>query len=75
MPVLDLNPWMCPERSDVCPAVIDGTLLYRQGTHITASYARTLTPMIYRYLARLGLTKRTPQDITLDDVPTGSDAT
>lgn len=75
VPVLDLNPWMCPERSDVCPAVIDGTLLYRQGTHITASYARTLTPMIYRYLARLGLTKRTPQDITLDDVPTGSDAT
>lgn len=65
---VDLNEWICPP-GDICPPVISDTLVYRQGSHVTASYIRTLTPMLYRSLADRGLTQARVQDITVDDIP------
>ena len=67
-PFVDLNAWICPPGS-TCPAVIADTLVYRQGSHVTASYVRSLTPMLYRDLARLGVTTRPIDEITVDDIP------
>ena len=67
-PVIDPNPWICPEE-DTCPVAIGGQLVYRQGSHITDTYARSLTPFLYRGLAELGLTAASARDIALDDVP------
>lgn len=66
--MVDLNTWICPP-GDTCPPVIADTLVYRQGSHVTASYIRTLTPMLYRELADLGLTERDVEDISVDDIP------
>src|SRR5690606_10694190 len=38
--LLDLNPWVCP--AEQCPPVIGGVLVFRQGSHITDTYARSL---------------------------------
>jgi hypothetical protein len=44
-------------------------LVLRQGSHLTDTYVRTLTPMLHRELSRLGVA-RTPVDrIGIDDVP------
>ena len=67
-PFIDLNEWICPPGRE-CPPVIGDTLIYRQGTHVTATYMRTLTPMFYRGLAEQGLTRATTSEITADDVP------
>ncbi|MGB3827682.1 MAG: SGNH hydrolase domain-containing protein, partial [Ornithinimicrobium sp.] len=40
--IIDLTDRICVEER--CPAVIGGVLVYRQGSHITATYARTLAP-------------------------------
>ena len=37
---IDTTPWFC--SATVCPAVIDGTLVYRDNNHITAAYSRFL---------------------------------
>jgi peptidoglycan/LPS O-acetylase OafA/YrhL len=42
--VVDVGDWICP--GTVCPAVIGNVLVYRQGSHLTATYVRTLTPRI-----------------------------
>ena len=42
--VIDLTSWICP--TDRCPAVIGGVLIYRDGNHLTATYARSLAPMV-----------------------------
>ncbi|MCH1868365.1 acyltransferase family protein [Nocardioides sp. CFH 31398] len=58
LPVADVNEWICPPgvgaRGGECPAVVAGTLVYRQGSHLTGTYVRSLTPMLHRELARLG---------------------
>jgi hypothetical protein len=41
---VDLTSWLCPTPE--CPAVIGNVLVYRQGSHITASYIETLTPVV-----------------------------
>jgi peptidoglycan/LPS O-acetylase OafA/YrhL len=41
---LDLTDFFCD--SEICPAVIGNILVYRDDDHITATYARTLAPMI-----------------------------
>jgi hypothetical protein len=42
--VADLSDWLCtPSR---CPAVIGGVLVYLDASHLTATYARTLAPML-----------------------------
>ncbi|GAA4685962.1 Peptidoglycan/LPS O-acetylase OafA/YrhL, contains acyltransferase and SGNH-hydrolase domains [Promicromonospora umidemergens] len=42
--VVDMNDLVCNE--DVCPAVIGGVLVYRQGSHLTDSYVRSMTPVL-----------------------------
>lgn len=39
--LVDLNPWICPQEQ--CWPVIGGVLVYRQGSHITATYAASLS--------------------------------
>ena len=67
-PFVDLNEWICPPGKE-CAPVIGDTLVYRQGSHVTASYIRTLTPMLYRALAAEDLTSKDSSEITVDDVP------
>lgn len=45
---VDMNPWLCP--TEMCPPVIGNVLVWRQGSHITATYAKTLTPILRRSL-------------------------
>lgn len=49
--VIDPTGWFCSAR--VCPVIVDNTLLYRDGTHITQSYSRILAPVIGRALVGL----------------------
>ncbi|ROR43934.1 acyltransferase family protein [Kitasatospora cineracea] len=42
--VIDLNPMICPGGR--CPAVIGSALVYRDGSHITATYVKTLVPAL-----------------------------
>ena len=47
---VDLADWICP--GDMCPPVIGDVLVYRQGSHLTATYVRSLTPRLDAALAR-----------------------
>lgn len=42
--LFDYTPWFCP--GDECPAVIGNVMVYRQGSHLTATYVRTLLPVV-----------------------------
>ncbi|WP_127479199.1 acyltransferase family protein [Nocardioides pantholopis] len=46
----DLNDLIC--RSETCAAVVGGALVYSDGSHLTATYARTLAPHLERSLLR-----------------------
>jgi peptidoglycan/LPS O-acetylase OafA/YrhL len=48
---VDLNPWICP--AEQCWPVIGGVLVYRQGSHITATYAASLAPEFARQVVPL----------------------
>ena len=67
-PTIDLNRWICPDL-DRCPVAIGGILTWRQGSHLTDTYVRALTPFLYRELSALGLTERPVAEIAVDDVP------
>lgn len=49
-----INPtsWLCMRT---CPAVIDGTVVYRDASHLTVAQARALSPQLDRALVRLGV--------------------
>ncbi|MBF9133131.1 acyltransferase [Plantactinospora sp. S1510] len=49
--LLDLNGAICPARE--CAPVIGGVLVYRDSQHLTATYARTLTPRLRGALDRI----------------------
>ncbi|SNC65337.1 Peptidoglycan/LPS O-acetylase OafA/YrhL, contains acyltransferase and SGNH-hydrolase domains [Kytococcus aerolatus] len=51
---VDVNDYLCPPGDD-CPAAIGGMTIYRQGSHVTASYVRSLTPMLHRALIQHGV--------------------
>jgi peptidoglycan/LPS O-acetylase OafA/YrhL len=51
--LIDINPEICPEN--LCRAVIGNALVYRDKSHLTATFARTLAPGIERALKRAGL--------------------
>jgi hypothetical protein len=51
--VLDLNRVMCPE-AHCSPVTDDGLLIFRQGTHVTATYAATMAPVVAELLGRSG---------------------
>ncbi|MCL1897217.1 MAG: acyltransferase [Micrococcales bacterium] len=46
----DLNDWICSPT--LCPAVIDGLLVYRGTTHLTATFAASLAPVLELELAK-----------------------
>jgi hypothetical protein len=48
---IDLSYAICPTRR--CAPVIGGVLVYRDGNHLTATYAGTLAPRLDRLLPRL----------------------
>jgi peptidoglycan/LPS O-acetylase OafA/YrhL len=54
--VIDLTPSICP--NDPCAPVIGGVLVYRQGSHLTDTYVRTLVPQLQAALEPL-VKKRT----------------
>ncbi|MGL5859016.1 MAG: acyltransferase family protein [Angustibacter sp.] len=54
--LVDLNDYICPR--DRCAPVIGNVLVYRQGSHITASYIRTLAPVLGEQL--IPLVRRAP---------------
>ncbi|MEH3034763.1 MAG: acyltransferase family protein [Aeromicrobium erythreum] len=49
---IDLTPFYC--RDDECPAVIGGVNVYRDNSHLTITYTRTLAPYLLRELRRSG---------------------
>jgi len=51
--LIDLDDEICP--SDVCRAVIGNALVYRDKSHLTATFARTLEPMIESAFREAGL--------------------
>lgn len=51
--LLDLTDAICPPQLSKCPAVIGHVLLYRDETHLSATYVRTLEPFIARALRAL----------------------
>ena len=51
--LIDLTAEICP--SDVCRAVIGNALVYRDKSHLTATFARTLAPWIGEDLRETGL--------------------
>ncbi|MFI5912764.1 SGNH hydrolase domain-containing protein [Dactylosporangium sp. NPDC051541] len=44
VPVIDPAAWFC--TAAVCPAVVGNTLVYRDGSHVTSTYIRLLTPLL-----------------------------
>jgi peptidoglycan/LPS O-acetylase OafA/YrhL len=46
--LIDPTPVVCPEKT--CPAVIGDVLLYRNGAHLTPTYARSLAPWLGKQL-------------------------
>lgn len=51
--VIDLTDYICPR--EMCAPVIGDVLVFRQGAHITNSYAKSLAPIIAEKLDKLGL--------------------
>lgn len=41
---IDMNRWICPAES--CVPVIGNVLIWRDGQHLTATYAKTLAPLL-----------------------------
>ena len=51
--LIDLNDEICP--NDLCRAVIGDALVYRDKSHLSATFSRTLAPAIERRLDAAGL--------------------
>jgi hypothetical protein len=51
--VVDLTRQMCTAR--LCPAVIGGVLVRKDGTHLTRLFSTTLGPFVLRALRRAGV--------------------
>ncbi|GAA1372591.1 acyltransferase family protein [Luteococcus sanguinis] len=45
---INMDPWIC--RTETCQPVVGGILTYRQGSHITATYAKALSPVLEKAL-------------------------
>ncbi|MEN9620526.1 MAG: hypothetical protein RL499_719 [Actinomycetota bacterium] len=51
--VIDLSRYFCNE--EVCPVVIGGVVVYRDGNHVTDAYMQTLAPAFARELESAGV--------------------
>ncbi|MDJ1114495.1 acyltransferase family protein [Microbacterium dauci] len=47
--LVDLNGVICP-AADACPPIVGNVLIYRSGSHITATYVESLTPRLQAIL-------------------------
>jgi peptidoglycan/LPS O-acetylase OafA/YrhL len=54
--MIDMFDVICPY--DRCPPVIGNVLVYRRGSHLTATYVKTMAPHIARELTGVGLPTR-----------------
>jgi peptidoglycan/LPS O-acetylase OafA/YrhL len=45
---IDPTPWFC--TATVCPVIVGNVLVYRDVSHVTATYARLLAPLLSPYL-------------------------
>jgi len=54
--IVDLFDAICP--TERCAPVIGNVLIYRQGSHLTATYVKTLAPRLARALSKVGLPAR-----------------
>ncbi|HJR90546.1 MAG TPA: acyltransferase family protein [Aeromicrobium sp.] len=52
---VDMTDAICPRQLERCPPVIGNVLVYRQGTHITATYVSTLTKRLAHALDEAGV--------------------
>ena len=50
--VIDPTPWLC---TTYCPAIVDGIVAYRDGSHISVDIALSLVPTLRRELAARGI--------------------
>ncbi|WP_433073923.1 acyltransferase family protein [Dactylosporangium sp. CA-052675] len=48
--VLDPTEWFCTDT--LCPAIIGNSLVYRDGSHVTTTYIKLLTPLLTAALTR-----------------------
>jgi len=48
--VLDLSDYICGPH--ICPAVKDGAIIYRDNTHLTATFSKTLAPEFRKFLSQ-----------------------
>ena len=64
VPLLDVTDLLCPDQQ--CPAVIGGVLVWRDVSHVTASYARTLEPELRDWLVPLVASR---EDVAASDDP------
>ncbi|GAA5160019.1 SGNH hydrolase domain-containing protein [Ornithinimicrobium tianjinense] len=73
--LVDLTRWICPPGTAVpgapdeqprCPLVIGGVLVLREGSHLTDSYVRTLTPYLHAALAEAGIARTPVEEIAWD---------
>lgn len=53
IPVLDVNPYLC--EGTTCPAVRNGTLLYRDDSHLSTTAVNALIPAIEQEIKEKGL--------------------
>nr|WP_283251808.1 acyltransferase family protein [Aeromicrobium duanguangcaii] len=53
---LDLSEFYCDRET--CPAIIGGVNVYRDITHLSVTYVRTMTPYVYRRLVGMGALPR-----------------
>ncbi len=55
--LIDLFDTICPGRG-ACPPVVGDVLVYRRGSHVTATYARSMAPQLAQALTRIGVPAR-----------------
>ena len=67
-PFIDMMPWICPgpETLGGCPPVVGGVVVNRQGGHLSATYVRSLTPLLHHELVRAGVANTPYEDIAWD---------
>jgi hypothetical protein len=53
--LLDMTSYYCDDKD--CPVVIGGVNVYRDNSHVTTTYARTMAPYYYRALIQAGVLK------------------
>jgi hypothetical protein len=51
--MIDLFDTICP--TEQCPPVVGNVLIYRKGSHLTATYVKTLTPHVAQALSDVGM--------------------